>query len=164
MNVDDFSLVQTSSDCNPTSITPYVQVNGGSWQETSSVTVNSGDEVVFGPQPVSGGSWIWSGCGTSGSSREQTIFPTSSCTATATYTNDCGAQSSQAFNVTVGDQPGTAVWLESECGAVGSLWNTSSSSSASNGQYVTIQSGNNSTGSAQHQRPYQLYLRYQLWR
>ena len=42
----------------------------------------------------------------------------------------------------------STVWLEAECGAVGSLWNTSSSSSASNGQYVTIQSGNNSTGSA----------------
>ena len=40
------------------------------------------------------------------------------------------------------------IWLEAECGSVGSLWQTSSSSSASNGQYVAIQSGNNSTGSA----------------
>jgi hypothetical protein len=42
----------------------------------------------------------------------------------------------------------THVWLEAECGTVGSLWNVNSSGSASNGQYVTIQSGNNSTGSA----------------
>ncbi len=87
--------------CTPTSITPYVQVNDGTWQQTSSVTVSSGAKVKFGPQPTSGGSWSWSGCGTSGSSREQTVYPTSSCTATATYTNSCGANSSQNFNVTV---------------------------------------------------------------
>ncbi len=87
--------------CDPTGITPYVQVNDGAWQQVSSVTINSGDKVKFGPQPVSGGSWSWSGCGTSGTSREQTIYPTSSCTATATYTNSCGAQSTQNFNISV---------------------------------------------------------------
>ncbi|UII23317.1 glucuronyl esterase domain-containing protein [Fulvivirga ligni] len=40
------------------------------------------------------------------------------------------------------------IWLEAECGSTGSLWNTSSSESASNGQFVTIQPGNNSTSSA----------------
>lgn len=90
-----------SSNCTPASITPYVQLNDGSWQQTSNVTVNLGDQVRFGPQPVSGGSWGWSGCGTSGSSREQTISPTGSCTATATYTNTCGAQNTQNFNVAV---------------------------------------------------------------
>ncbi len=89
------------NSCNPTSITPYLQVNDGSWQQTSSVTVNSGDKIMFGPQPTSGGSWSWSGCGTSGSSREQTIYPTGSCTATAIYTNSCGATSSQSFNISV---------------------------------------------------------------
>jgi hypothetical protein len=102
VNVDDFSLVSTGgSSCNPTAITPYIQVNGGSWQGTSSVTVNSGNHVKFGPQPTSGGSWSWTGCGTSGSSREQTVSPTGSCTATATYTNSCGAKSTQTFNITV---------------------------------------------------------------
>ena len=38
-----------------------------------------------------------------------------------------------------------AQWLEAECGTKGSLWNTVSSGTASNGQYVTIQAGNNST-------------------
>src|SRR5690606_22101886 len=42
----------------------------------------------------------------------------------------------------------TKVWLESECGNVGSLWNTVSDASASNGEYLTIQSGNTSTASA----------------
>lgn len=95
-----------STTCDPTSITPYIQVNDGSWQQTSSVTVNSGDKVILGPQPASGGSWSWSGCGTSGSSREQTIYPTSSCTAIATYTNSCGTQSTQNFNITVSSSGG----------------------------------------------------------
>jgi hypothetical protein len=87
--------------CTPTSVTPYVQVNDGAWQQTASVTVDAGAKIVFGPQPVSGGSWSWSGCGTSGTSREQTIYPTVSCTSTATYTNTCGAQSTQDFTVNV---------------------------------------------------------------
>ncbi len=47
-----------------------------------------------------------------------------------------------------GSSGSTSIWLEAECGTVGSLWNTNSSGTASNGEYVTIQSGNNSTGSA----------------
>ena len=87
--------------CTPTTIVPYIQVNGGSWQQTSSVTVSSGTTVKFGPQPTSGGSWSWSGCGASGTAREQTVHPTSTCTSTATYTNSCGAKSTQNFVVTV---------------------------------------------------------------
>lgn len=87
--------------CTPASITPYVQVNDGSWQQTSSVAINSGDQVRFGPQPVSGGAWSWNGCGTSGSSRAQIVTPTGSCLATATYTNGCGAQSTLNFDVAV---------------------------------------------------------------
>ena len=54
------------------------------------------------------------------------------------------------MNFVGGSNPGGGdqVWLEAECGSVGSLWSASSSGSASNGQYVTIQPGNNSTGSA----------------
>ncbi|MBN2612438.1 MAG: glycosyl hydrolase 53 family protein, partial [Bacteroidales bacterium] len=98
--------ITQSSGCTPTAITPYIQVNDGSWQGTSSVTVSSGSKVKFGPQPASGGSWSWSGCGTSGSSREQTIYPASSCTATATYWNTCGAQSTQNFYITVSSSSG----------------------------------------------------------
>jgi Viral BACON domain len=43
---------------------------------------------------------------------------------------------------------GASVWLEAECGSLGSLWNTPSDGAASEGRYLTIQSGNNSTGSA----------------
>lgn len=91
----------TASCCAATNITPYIQVNNGSWQQTSSVTVSSGAKVVLGPQPTSGGSWSWSGGGTTGTSRQQTIYPTSSVTATATYTNSCGSKSTRTFTINV---------------------------------------------------------------
>ena len=90
-----------SNSCTPTTITPYVQVNDGRWQQTASVTVDAGAKVKFGPQPTSGGSWSWIGGGTSGSSREQTIRPATSITATATYDNSCHATSTQKFSIAV---------------------------------------------------------------
>lgn len=42
----------------------------------------------------------------------------------------------------------SGVWLEAECGIVGSLWNIEADNQASNGKYVTVMPGNNSTGSA----------------
>lgn len=138
-----------NATCDPTPITPYISVNDGSWQQTSVVTINAGDQVELGPQPSTGGSWSWSGCGTSGTSREQTVFPTANCTATAIFTNSCGTQSSQDFTINVNSGGGsTTVWLEAECGNAGSLWNINADNTASNDQYVTIASGNNSTGSA----------------
>ncbi|HEX5057663.1 MAG TPA: arabinan endo-1,5-alpha-L-arabinosidase, partial [Gammaproteobacteria bacterium] len=95
------SSSSSSSGCAGTAITPYLQVNGGAWQQTSSASITAGGSVKFGPQPASGGSWSWSGCGTSGTSREQTVSPTASCAAAAVYTNSCGAQSTQVFNVAV---------------------------------------------------------------
>jgi hypothetical protein len=92
--------------CAATAITPYIQVNGGTWTQSASATVASGGTVIFGPQPTSGGSWSWSGLGTSGTSREQTIHPTASGTATATYTNSCGTKSTQNFTITVSGSGG----------------------------------------------------------
>ncbi|AXP81484.1 Glycosyl hydrolase catalytic core [Mariniflexile rhizosphaerae] len=89
------------NDCEQPIITPYVQVNGGPWTTATDITVNSGEEVRFGPQPFSG-TWSWSGCGISGSSREQVFYPTGSCTVTATNTSICGAQSSVVFKINGG--------------------------------------------------------------
>jgi lysophospholipase L1-like esterase len=40
------------------------------------------------------------------------------------------------------------VWLEAECGTVGSLWNIESDNQASNGKYVTVKPGNTSSNTA----------------
>jgi hypothetical protein len=95
------TLVNNNNGCTPTAITPYTQVNGGTWAQTATASVASGTKIVFGPQPSTGGTWSWSGLGTSGTAREQTINPTASGTATATFTNSCGAKTTQNFTVTV---------------------------------------------------------------
>jgi hypothetical protein len=87
--------------CVATPIIPYIQINDGAWDQKSDVSINSGDKIKFGPQPMEGGSWSWTGMNTSGTSREQIIIPTSSGIATATYTNDCGTKSIQKFNITI---------------------------------------------------------------
>ncbi len=89
------ALAQT---CAPTAITPYINVDG-KWTQSDSATIKAGGMAILGPQPVSNGQWSWSGCGTSGASREQTLRPTTTCTATATYTNSCGAKSQKAFTI-----------------------------------------------------------------
>jgi beta-glucanase (GH16 family)/fibronectin type 3 domain-containing protein len=96
--------------CPPTLITPYLQDNGGSWVETNQMTIASGDTVTFGPQPVTGGeSWSWSGPdGFSSDARQITVSNiTISVTYIATYVNDCGTPSYEAFFVTV---PGTQIF------------------------------------------------------
>ncbi len=96
---------------NPTPIVPYVQVNGGAWQQASSVAVNVGDTVNLGPQPQSGGTWSWTGpSGFSSTSRvvNATSLASASNTYTATYTNTDGATSTQAFTITINPTPITS--------------------------------------------------------
>jgi hypothetical protein len=91
--------------CTQTTITPFVQVNNGTWQQTSSASVSAGGTVKFGPQPTTGGSWSWTGPnGFTASTREVTLtnIQTSQAgTYTARYTNTSGCQSTQAFGVTI---------------------------------------------------------------
>ncbi len=97
VSTTSFDIIQT---CFPTPIDPYVQVDGGAWQNTDTITVNYGASVRMIPHPVSGGSWVWSGAA-SGSTREITFTPTSSCTVIATHTNECGKTSQKTFTITV---------------------------------------------------------------
>src|SRR5690242_1680638 len=90
------SSSSSGGTCTATAITAVI--NG---TQTASATITSGSSVNFAPLPSSGGSWSWSGCGTSGTSRTQTVSPTASCTATANYTNSCGAVSTRAHTITV---------------------------------------------------------------
>lgn len=67
-------------------------------------------------------------------------------TVTLTVSDNENNSSTDEVVVTVKEVSG--VWLEAECGDVGSLWNVETDEGASNGQYVTIQPGNNSANSA----------------
>jgi xyloglucan-specific exo-beta-1,4-glucanase len=98
-------IVYGEPACTPSTITPYVQVNGGTWQQAANATVASGGSVMFGPQPTTGGSWSWSGPNNfSATTREillSNIQVTQAGNYVATYTNSGGCQSRQTFTVTV---------------------------------------------------------------
>jgi predicted lipoprotein len=121
---------------NPTPIVPYLQVNGGPWQQVSTVTVNAGDMVNLGPQPQSGGSWSWTGpSGFSSTSRviNATSLPSPSNTYTATYTNTNGVNSTQAFTITVNSTP-IVPYLQVNGGA----WQLASSVAVNAGATVNL--------------------------
>ena len=85
-------------------ITPYLQVNGGAWQSINSTNVSSGATVNLGPQPLTGGTWSWTGPnGFSSVSREIDGIPLSvgSNTFVATDTNPGGCKSSVTYTITV---------------------------------------------------------------
>ena len=86
----------------PTPITPYIQVNGASWQSTTTATVSHGSTVNLGPQPLTG-PWSWIGPnGFTSTSREIDKIPLSTGVNVyvTTYTNSSGAQTVQPFVIT----------------------------------------------------------------
>ncbi len=95
----------TCQVCQPTPITPYIQVDNQSWQQTNNVTVNGcGLQVNLGPQPLNGGSWSWTGPnGYTSTSRQINNIPLSNGNNVyvATYTNSGGCQSQETFTITV---------------------------------------------------------------
>ncbi|NYF77830.1 hypothetical protein [Granulicella arctica] len=98
------TAVVIPNSCTTTTITPYLQVNGGTWQNASTATVASGSTVDLGPQPTSGGSWNWAGpYGYTSTSRQINGIPFKSGanTYTATYTNSSGCISTKTFTITV---------------------------------------------------------------
>lgn len=117
------TFVGTSTTCSPTTITPYISVSG-TWTEESSATVSSTSTAVdLGPQPLSGGSWSWTGPnGFNSTAREIDNIPLSagSNVYTATYTNSCGAKSTQVFTITVSGGSGSPINIDAGGAASGS--------------------------------------------
>jgi hypothetical protein len=96
--------VSVTANAPPTPIVPYIEVNGGAWQTTGSATVQYSDSVNLGPQPLTGGSWSWTGPnGYSSTARQINSIPLTLPTNVfvATYTNPAGAKSTQTFTITV---------------------------------------------------------------
>lgn len=97
-----FGSAQT---CTPTAISPYTQVNGGSWTNTATATLAAGGTVKFGPQPNVVTTWAWTGPNNfKATGRELTISNVQAANAgtyTATYTNSSGCKSSYQFKIVV---------------------------------------------------------------
>lgn len=95
--------------CTPSAIIPYIQVNGGTWNGTSTASVNEGQSLKIGPQPNTGGSWSWSGPnGFTANTRElsfTSMQQSNAGTYTATHTNASGCKSTQQIFITVVGKP-----------------------------------------------------------
>ena len=102
--VTSINFAPGATACTPTAITPYIWTSAAGWQNITSITVSPGVAVDLGPQPLSVGTWSWTGPnGYTSTAREIDSIPLSSGanTYTATYTNTSGCPSTQAFAVTV---------------------------------------------------------------
>jgi endoglucanase len=107
------SLTVNPGACTPPTITPYIQVNGGAWQQATAVTVASGATVNLGPQPLSG-TWSWTGPnGFVSSAREIDRIPLATGTNTyvATIASSASCKSTLAFNITVTAAPSPSFTL-----------------------------------------------------
>jgi glucuronoarabinoxylan endo-1,4-beta-xylanase len=124
--------------CSPTAITPYISVSG-TWTQESSATVSSTSTAVdLGPQPTSGGSWSWTGPnGFTSTSREidNIALSAGANVYTATYTNSCGAKSTQAFTVTA---PGAGTAIVPYIYTASTGWVQESSISVARGTAVDL--------------------------
>jgi glycosidase/regulation of enolase protein 1 (concanavalin A-like superfamily) len=130
------SIVLTNAaSCTPTTITPYLTINGGAWTQTSTATLTAGGSVTFGPQPLTGGTWSWSGPNGFTSTAREIIFTNvqvnQSGTYTATHTNAAGCPSTQAYSLTVNPPPSNlpSPWVTADIGAVGAAGSASYASS-----------------------------------
>lgn len=99
---------ESNDTCIPTNIIPYIKVNSAAAVQTAIASVKPGATVLFAPQPVSGGSWSWTGPNNfTSASREVSlagIQSTQSGIYIATYTDANGCESArQTFYITVSD-------------------------------------------------------------
>ena len=99
------SVFAGDSGCTPTTIIPYLQVNGGAWAQSAEIIANVGDSVVIGPQPATDGLWKWVGPkGFTASTREITlgnIQPNQGGYYIASYTNTDSCISDTAIKISV---------------------------------------------------------------
>jgi len=96
------AVTVSTGSCTPTAITPYLQVNGGAWQQVASASVPAAATVNLGPQPVTG-TWAWSGPNgfTSAARQINSIALSPGANVyVATYTNAAACKSTAAFTIT----------------------------------------------------------------
>ncbi len=113
-----FNITVATSGCTATTIVPYLQINNGTWERVTNASVATGGSFKVGPQPVSGGSWRWSGpnefTATTREISRSGLTTAMSGAYIATYINTCGTTSTQTFNITVQAVPVTGIVTEIE--------------------------------------------------
>jgi glucuronoarabinoxylan endo-1,4-beta-xylanase len=90
-------------------VTPYSQVDGGAWNQTSSSTVCSGSSIILGPQPTLATGWSWTGPNAYSSTNREITLSALTATQTgsysATYTDVNGCKASSVYTLTVNALP-----------------------------------------------------------
>ncbi|WP_139956489.1 hypothetical protein [Flavicella sediminum] len=60
-NVNHLTVTVALQNETPIVITPYYQIDGGSWKTNTTVQVSEGSKLVLGPNSSSTGGWTWKG-------------------------------------------------------------------------------------------------------
>jgi hypothetical protein len=118
------SPTPTVTACGTPAISPFIQVNSGAWQQVNTINVSQGSSVTLGPQPLTGGTWSWTGpSGFTSSQRQISSIPLSGGlnTFTVVYTDACGSQATMDFNVTVLTATPTATVLTETAGCAANI-------------------------------------------
>lgn len=97
---------ESSNTCLPTLVVPNIKVNTDAIQQTSIISANEGDDIVFSPAPASGGSWSWIGPGSFTSTDREITFASMLASQEGIYsvqfTNANGCKSAwQTFTVNI---------------------------------------------------------------
>ncbi len=138
------SIALSGETTDVTDLAPWIQVNNGPWQQTTSVSVNAGATVNLAGSQFSGGTWSWTGPGGfTASTREidNVSLPSTTNVYNLTYTNTSGVESSQAFSITVNATP-VVPWLEVN----GGPWQQASTVAVNLGAAVNLAGQNISGG------------------
>lgn len=109
------------------------------------VKLNGSNSISFGDR-IESYCWFENGTQIAEGETSMVNLPIGKHIITLTITDKDGQIDSDEIVINVIADAG--VWLEAECGTVGALWNIESDKNASNGKFVTIKSGNNSTANA----------------
>jgi hypothetical protein len=99
--------------CDSTTIESWYKLNGSTAVKGNKIITSSNTTLVLSPRPENAlGTWSWSGAGTSGTSRQQSVNTNAEGTDTAivVYTNECGTTSRLAIEITVCDSTHAEPW------------------------------------------------------
>jgi hypothetical protein len=101
----------------PPTITPYTQINDGTWTQTNTATICEGGSVSFGPHPLDG-TWSWMGPNGFSASTRQVIFTEATYAQsgiyTATYTDGNGNSNTQNFTLSINAAPFASITVSDE--------------------------------------------------
>ncbi len=99
--------------CEPTAVTPWANINNTGWAQTNTVVLDAGGTFTLGAQPAVDG-YTWTGPNNFTASVRDITFNnvTTNIAGTyiATYTNDCGTQTSKSYYVTVNNTSTNYTW------------------------------------------------------